>query len=447
MTKVAELTTDGWRGQPSKKWSELDVLSKAAAFAANLKSDQSLAIGFDGRAGSRELAMLAARAFSNLGVNCIVSSAITPTPSVGRFVASQKRVGAGLIFTASHNPPGDFGLKVRLEDGLPPIQLPSVPQERRDDFASLSFDETKTSFLIDDRINEHYRQTVCEPLSQAIKLFPGEVVVDAVFGALGALSSSLKGVRWRRSTPAPFFFGITPDPVLRQEAEPEMMVALSECKHSENAIVFMTDGDADRLCLYTQASGYVTSTEQTMALIYAGLPVKQIISTYVMESTLQQIAEARHIEYRSTSVGFKNIVADWKTTDQNATIGVEPNGGLAFANSSVDFFERDGLATASLILTQFGSIEALDFAIKQTRSLRRFDSRQAVSPLEPEQLINVITGAWPGAAKELRSNIYELMWSEGWRVLIRRSGTEPLTRCYVEGPDKLHSWFRDKLSK
>jgi phosphomannomutase len=447
MTKAAELTTDGWRGQPARKWSEHDVLSKAAAFAANLPSGQSLAIGFDGRAGSRELAKLAARAFSNLGVQCLVASDITPTPAVGRFVASQKSVGAGLIFTASHNPPGDFGLKVRLHDGLPPLQIPSIPFKQRESFTNLSFEEGKVPFQTDDRINEFYRQEICDPLAQIVEHFPGEVVVDAVFGALGSLSSSLKEVRWRRNIPAPFFFGITPDPVLRQEAEPEMAIALSECKNPENAIIFMTDGDGDRLCLYTKSSGYVTSTEQTMALIYVGLPVKQVISTYVIESTLREVALARHIDYRSTSVGFKNIVADWKTTDQNATIGVEPNGGLAFANSSTDFFERDGLATALLILKQFTSVKALDAAIKAVRALRRFDSRQFVSPMEPGQIRDVITTAWPRATVELHSNIYELTWPEGWRVLIRRSGTEPLTRCYVEGPGKLYDWFSGKVSK
>lgn len=70
-----------------------------------------------------------------------------------------------------------------------------------------------------------------------------------------------------------------------------------------------------------------------------------------------------------------------------------------------------------------------------------------VSPMEPAQISDVITAAWPGAAIELHSSICELVWPEGWRVLVRRSGTEPLTRCYVEGPNKLYRWFNDKLSK
>lgn len=442
---ASELTTDGWRGQPSKKWSEQEVLNNASAFAANLKATESLVIGFDGRAGSREVAILAAHAFSNLGVSCILASAITPTPAVGRFVASQESIGAGLIFTASHNPPGDFGLKVRLHDGLPPLQIPSIPLKRRASFANLNFSEGKAYFQVDDRINEYYRKTICDPLAEIIKHFPGEVVIDAVFGALGTLDTSLKEVKWLRNVPAPFFFGITPDPVLRQEAEPEMAAALMECKDPKSAIVFMTDGDGDRLCLYTLASGYVTSAEQAMALIYSGLPIKQVISTYVIESTLREVAAAHHLDYRSTSVGFKNIVADWKATAQHATMGVEPNGGLAFARSSTDFFERDGLATALLILTQFGSVKALDSALKAVRLLRRFDSRQFVSSTEPEQLIGIITDKWPRAVNKSNSHVCELVWPEGWRVLIRRSGTEPLTRCYVEGPSKLYNWFENHL--
>lgn len=440
MNRLADLTTDGWRGTPSALWSEHNVLRKATAFAANIEKGHALAIGFDGRAGSRDLAMLAANAFSNLGVKCVVSSSITPTPAVGRFVASRTEISVGLIFTASHNPPGDFGLKVRLHDGLSPLKPPPIPEKRQREFAILNFSENKAS-RADNSINEYYQETVCKPLSRAIKDFPGEVVFDAVFGALGALSDSLDGLRWRRNVPAPFFFGITPDPVLRQEAEQEMAIALSECKDPSSAIVFMTDGDGDRLCLYTRKSGYVTSTEQAMALIHSNFSVDQVISTCVVESTLQEIAVSHNVEYRWTQVGFKNITADWKTTSQSATIGVEPNGGLAYASSSTDFFERDGLATALLLLSHFGSANALDTAIKEVRALRRFDSRQFVTPKEPELVAANIAASWPSAVTKAQSNIYELAWPSGWRVLVRRSGTEPLTRCYVEGPAKFHTWF------
>jgi phosphomannomutase len=77
--------------------------------------------------------------------------------------------------------------------------------------------------------------------------------------------------------------------------------------------------------------------------------------------------------------------------------------------------------------------------------MRRFDSRQFVSPMEPEQLVDIIIGKWPDATSKSNSSIHEVTWPDGWRVLVRRSGTEPLTRCYVEGPNKLYNWFSDNL--
>lgn len=440
MISNAELTTDGWRGQPSELWAEQNIISKAAAFVASVPAGKMVAIGYDGRAGSHELALLTAHALSNAGVHCVVANAITPTPAVGRFVADTAAAALGLIMTASHNPPGDFGLKIRMQDGLPALQPPRPITKVK----SLSdpFMVTDGQFEMTDAIVQHYKKKVCEPLAQIVKDFAGEVVIDSVFGAVGSVADYVPGALWRRRVPAPFFFGITPDPVLRHQAEPHMAAALAECKHSESAIAFMTDGDGDRLCLYTQASGYVTSTEQAMALLYGGLPVQQVITTHVIESALKTLAESKGISYLATSVGFKNIVATWKKSDQRPTLGVEPNGGLCFAPSGSDFFERDGLGTIVLLLRQFGSVAALDNTIAAVRQLRRFECKQFALQQLPQELEETIVAAWPHVKITMHDSIYEFIWPNGWRALIRRSGTEPLTRCYVEGSPKLHTWFQ-----
>jgi phosphomannomutase len=49
----------------------------------------------------------------------------------------------------------------------------------------------------------------------------------------------------------------------------------------------------------------------------------------------------------------------------------------------------------------------------------------------------------PSAAES--GGVVELHWPDGRQVLLRMSGTEPVTRCYVEGPAELLAWFRRSL--
>jgi len=435
----ADLTTDGWRGTPSAQHSEREILARATSLGRAM--GDTLAIGYDGRAGSRELGLLAARALTASGTCCLVSSTPVPTPAIGRFVADRNDISGGLIFTASHNPPGDVGLKARGSDGLPldyAVDVSAVDLDRL-------LDVVDTVDTTDDAL-VRYRERVVQPLADSAAAFDGDVIVDAMYGVASVLVSPDQRVRFRRAHLAPFFFGVTPDPVLRERSEPEMAAAAAESTEPHSTVVFMTDGDGDRLCAYTLAAGYISSTELAGALLTAGLPVDLVVSTHVVESSLRHTAERQGVKYETTRVGFRNIVERWKGAGRPAALGVEPNGGLVVTTGSDCYFERDGLASAALVLRTFGSTARLSEAVQSIRADRAFESRQFTTADDVDALGHRIDANWPGATVTAIDGIAQYAWADRRRILVRRSGTEPLTRCYIEGPDEMHDWFATQVS-
>lgn len=437
-TANPDRTTDGWRGRPSSRWSEGDILNTVMAFATGARG--AIAIGYDGRAGSRELAALAAHSMTGLGLPHVVSSTVVPTPALGRFVASRPDIAGGVIMTASHNPPGDVGVKLRGADGLPftsglpPWQFPAG-----------AFPPGARPLHVDEQIIEYYRTVILRPLQQVAEAFAGDVVVDAMYGAVGGLAGPGSSLSWRRAVVAPFFFGVTPDPVIREQAVPEMAAALADRADPASTVVFMTDGDGDRLCAYTAGVGYISSTELAGALIESGIGVGRVISTHVADSVLETMARSRGIAYESSRVGFKNIVARWTVSGRGPAMGVEPNGGVAVARDDDSYFERDGLAVANLVLRRFGSVRQLNDAIGEVRANRRFPAYQSTTVRDVAEVCEKTAEVWPGCTRTDVDGIAQLRWPNGWRVLVRRSGTEPVTRCYIEADDDLGEWMAGAL--
>ena len=121
------VTTDGWRGLPGHGWPEPAILAILAGLADAGLLGSSPVAGFDGRAGSRELAVLGCDLLAGLGIRCLLGDEPAPTPALGRFVRDNPGITSGLAFTASHNPPGHTGLKFRDQDGLSSSLPPPEP--------------------------------------------------------------------------------------------------------------------------------------------------------------------------------------------------------------------------------------------------------------------------------------------------------------------------------
>ncbi|HUY47170.1 MAG TPA: hypothetical protein VMV92_15795 [Streptosporangiaceae bacterium] len=112
----------------------------------------------------------------------------------------------------------------------------------------------------------------------------------------------------------------------------------------------MVDGDGDRLVLFTVASGYISSADQSAILISAGLPVEHLVTSIVAPRMGAETARWRNpaIEITQVPVGFKHQVSSWLDNPDRATLGMEPNGAFAWAPDSSAYFERDSLAALNI---------------------------------------------------------------------------------------------------
>lgn len=419
-------TTDGWRGMPGAQWSEMSILPLVAGLADEGALGGRAAVGYDGRAGSRELAVLTCDLLAERGVPCVLGTEVTLTPALGRFVHDHPDIGSGLMFTASHNPPGFAGMKFRDGEGLSaearvprtgPVPIPG--RRQHPDEAPLT---------------EHYMSAVGHTLTESVASFGGEVVIDAAHGAAGILASRITTAGWCRARPLPFLAGQTPDPVIRGNVEREFAGIIARAPRSERVLAAFVDGDGDRLVLATAKSGFISSAEQAGILCLAGTPASLVIATNVTPRMVQDSARAGHSGWAETQVGFKHIVAAWRRHGRPAALGVEPNGAVAYAEGRHAYFERDALCTLRLLVDRLPSVTAIDDTVTGLRRRYPYVPQTLSSTLSLGTVTQRLAGILVGW--EISRGRDVVTFSRGgWRFMVRASGTEALTRVYAEAPD------------
>jgi phosphomannomutase len=119
MLEKIHFGTDGWRGVIAEDYTFDNVRRCTQGFASYMQTlhPQSwIVIGFDKRFQSENFARAAAEVLVGNGFKVFLTNGATPTPVISFSVVNKKASGA-INITASHNPPGDNGFKVRDENG------------------------------------------------------------------------------------------------------------------------------------------------------------------------------------------------------------------------------------------------------------------------------------------------------------------------------------------
>lgn len=440
--------TDGWRGIIAGDFTFANVARIAQAMADTVAASGSgtgVAVGYDTRFLSAEFARTIAGVIASNDIPVRLATGFVPTPVLS-FAVAHHRLDAGIMVTASHNPPRYNGVKFKGAHGGPALPAQTAVlevaldrQAPRHDDAAIRRHLSEVDLWPDyaNHLRRFLRLDLLERLS-------GALVVDAMFGAgIGAFASFLSEavtVTALRSEINPGFGGMSPEPI------PAHLHDLAAAVREHGAFAgIATDGDADRIGLVDERGRFV-ELHDLMPLLYRHLRRTRpdmrgaVVRTTSMHDTIDRIAAADGVAVHEVPVGFRNVCE--RMLAEPVLIGGEESGGFGYAGHLP---ERDGVLTGLLALELLAeSGRPLGELVDDLRTeFGAFAYRRIDRHGDPDVIrhnLTVLRAAPPGelggfpVARVSTVDGLKLYIDNGAWLLMRASDTEPLGRVYVGGP-------------
>jgi len=447
--------TDGWRGVIADDFTFENVGVVAQAVADYVKKEckgkklSDMVVGYDNRFLAERFAAHIAKVMSENGINVMLGMKATPTPAVSLAVTRKKLV-AGIMVTASHNPADFCGIKIKASYGGPASPEITTAVEKNL-FKKKKKQSVKlhAGWVTNEDFNIPYLEKVMSYVDMKLIKNAGlSMVCDSMFGVNGDhLSDVLEGGNCKvyninnyRDT---MFGGINPEPI-----EKNLKTLKDKVKENKVDIGIAIDGDADRIGVVDDEGEYLPPLHVFPLLLLYFVRNKKLTGRVVQTISLgylsERIAKKYKLDLKIVPVGFKYVV-DWMLKPQGIVFGGEESGGYGY-NGFIP--ERDGLLSALYFL------EMLVKTGKKLSVLRRemqeefgqscfgrTDYRYDPSKFRidnPKKFFNKISSKAPARIMGLKvkevstlDGIKYILEDDSW-LLIRASGTEPLLRIYSE---------------
>ena len=422
--------TDGVRGRANTYPMTADMALRLGAAAGRyFRRDGSRAhrvvIGKDTRLSGYMIENALTAGFTSTGMNVLLLGPV-PTPAVGLLTTSM-RADVGVMISASHNPAEDNGIKFFGPDGFKlsdeaeaeiealvsgdilPAQAANIGRARRIDDGRFRYVErVKSSF------------------PQGLTLDGLKVVIDC---AHGAAYRAAPEVLWELGADV-VAIGVAPDGTNINagvgSTAPEAAVA--RLRETGADIAICLDGDADRVILIDETGG-VADGDQIMALFAARwaeegrLKGGKLAATVMSNLGLERFLDARGIGLHRTPVGDRYVVEAMRAHGLN--LGGEQSGHIVMTDYAT---------------TGDGLIAGLQFLAEMVRTGRPASTLARHFVTVPQLLRNVryAAGQTPLEHPAVRAAIAagEAKLAGQGRLLIRKSGTEPLMRVMAEAEDE-----------
>jgi len=477
--------TAGLRGEIAagpNRMNRVLVSQAAAGLAAYLLErarpgeTPSVVIGYDGRKNSAVFARDSAEIMAGAGVRAVLLPQLLPTPVLA-FAVRHLDATAGVMVTASHNPPNDNGYKVYLggEHGGSQIVSPAdaeiaaaihhvaasttVPDLPRGEF------ETASEEVAD----EYVRQTAR--------------VADAPAAQPRVVYTAMHGVGWETAArvlavagfdaPAIVSAQISPDPAFPTVAFPNpeepgaMDLSFAEAREVGAELIIANDPDADRLAIAIPDSsagdGYRRLSGNEVGLLLGWQAARRaadvsgdagpdgtLACSIVSSPGLEAVANAYDLDFEATLTGFK-----WISRATNLVFGFEEALGYLVNPETVR--DKDGISAAVAFLSlaaalkaegrtiadhldefveRFGCFDSSQVSIRVTDLSRigaimsrlRAEPPSSVGGIRVERIEDLADGF--GALPP--SDVLRIVLEGGARVMVRPSGTEPKLKVYID---------------
>lgn len=485
-----EFGTAGLRGELAagpNRMNRVLVAQAAAGFAAFLverENSPSVVIGYDGRKNSAIFAKDTAEIMAGAGVRAIILPRLMPTPVLA-FAVRRLGVSAGVMVTASHNPPNDNGYKVYLggtDEGsqiVSPIDseieahIVRVANTRQVQDLPRSVDyETAGEEILD----EYVKQTVA--------------FVTPPASAPRFVYTAMHGVGWETAKRVFADAGFGEPVVVPEQIEPDAAFPTVSFPNPEEPgaldlsfrtaseagveLILANDPDADRLAvavpdgadgwrrLTGNEVGWLLGWRAAKRLRREGISVAAVggdvatsvagtlAASIVSSPALAEVARHYHVDYADTLTGFKYV-----SRVQNLVFGYEEALGYLVDPQKVR--DKDGISAALEVLALFAELNAegrtfedLEHEFADTfgafasiqMSIRvedPSDITQIMAKLRdnpPTQLgevaVEKIDDFTNGFGTFPPSDILRMHLADGSRVIVRPSGTEPKVKVYLD---------------
>jgi phosphomannomutase len=469
-----EFGTAGLRGELGpgpNRMNRVTVMRAAAALAKVLGPGAHVVIGYDARHKSHVFARDSAAVLTGAGLRVSLMADHWPTPVLA-FAVRHLNCAAGVMVTASHNPPRDNGYKVYWGDGIqivPPIDrriAEAIETIGRVD--ELPLGSTWTTLTADDVVTPYLDAITALPIGDARDI---RVVYTPLHGVGGDV---LRQAFARAGFPAPHVVAeqAAPDPDFPTVGFPNpeepgaMDLALRLAAGTTADIVIANDPDADRCAVavptpdgtWRRLTGdEVGGLLAEHVLAHTSGDDRLIATTIVSSSLLARIAAAHRVRHATTLTGFKWIAraaapgermvfgyeeALGYTIGTDAGLPVRDKDGIGAALAVAGLAaaaKRDGRTLLDLLDDQarrYGLHATAQLSIRVKDLALIGDMMRRLRAAPPREL----AGRTVESAEDLAEGVDGLPPTDGLRyrlsgnarVVIRPSGTEPKLKCYME---------------
>jgi phosphoglucosamine mutase len=419
--------TDGIRGttnaEPMTAETALRVGQAAGAHFLRGDHRHRVVIGKDTRLSGYMMESAMVAGFTSVGMDVVLLGPM-PTPAVAMLTRSM-RADLGVMISASHNPFADNGIKLFGPDGYKlsdddehaiEKRLESGPKLAKPDMIGRArrIDDARGRYI-------HFAKST---FPEHLRLDGLKVVIDCANGAAYHVAPEALWELGAEVIP----LGVTPDGInINKECGSTYPELLQQTVVASGADIGLAlDGDADRLIVVDE-KGQMIDGDQLMALIALGLQARgelkgdAVVATVMSNLGLERKLSDAGLKLLRTKVGDRYVLEEMRRSGCN--VGGEQSGHIILADHATT---GDGLVAGLQVLAALVEAQA-----PASELLRQFE------PL-PQLLKNVrFNGGTPLETDSVRKRIAaaEAELEGKGRLVIRKSGTEPLIRVMAEGDD------------
>ncbi len=457
--KSIKFGTDGWRGIIAADFTFERVQRVAIASAQVLQENfQSLAssptvvVGYDRRFLANEFAQAAAEAIQGAGFQVLLANCYAPTPAFSYAAHDRQALGA-IVLTASHNPSGYLGLKIKGAFGGSVSEDITQQVEAKLKAGTHPHPSAATPGTLEyfdpwqDYCDGLQKLVNVESIQTAIAKGKLEIYADVMYGAAsGGLTQILNApIQEIHCDPDPLFGGRAPEPLEKNLSQLQRTIRAAQRRHPDAIqIGFVFDGDSDRIAAVDSQGNFLSSQKLIPILLYHLSQNRgyygEVVKTVSGSDLIPRLSEHYDLPLFETPIGYKYIAERMLT--EKVLLGGEESGGIGYGHHIP---ERDALLAALYVLeaiatsdkdigelyrslqTQvdfFAVYDRIDFPLKDMAVRDRLLAdlhNNLPQQIAQKKVIQCDT-----------KDGYKFRLEDQSWLLIRFSGTEPVLRLYCE---------------